>query len=106
MACSLAVQNVDFLPMSDRGPMRSSTRKRLMVVIAALAAVVLAVLIFCQGYSTGMKISLSRQQDAEVTRQDGASPRQDSASARETTNTIGEASVAASTAPISQGPCD
>ncbi len=79
--------------------MRSSTRKRLIVVIAALAAAVLAAIIFSGGYSAGVGVSFSRQQDAEVARQD-------STSASDTTNTIGEASVAASTAPISQDPCD
>jgi hypothetical protein len=83
--------------------MKTVTKKRLVIATAAGVVAVLALLIFGAGFTRGgARARRAAQRQFEEARADEAAR----AAAERTFMTIGEGSVAASTAPIKQGPCD
>jgi hypothetical protein len=95
--------------------MKTTTKKRLFVVTTAGAVAVLALLMFSAGHATGVarvarvpRVWQAVQRQIDETRAADEAARRSAAgsSASDTTNTIGEGSVAPSTAAISQTPLD
>jgi hypothetical protein len=87
--------------------MKTTTKKRLFVVTTAGAVAVLALLMFSAGHATGVaRVWEAAQRQIDETRAADEAARRSADGADRTVATIGEGSVAPSTAAISQTPAD